>query len=323
MRMSLGDNSEKAGEQMDTIEPGAMHVPVMAAEALADLAPEGSGRYLDGTLGLGGHAENLLARAPLAEICGLDRDSEALALARQRLARFGDRCHFFHLCYPEFPSACAELGWDRLNGAMLDLGVSSLQLDSAGRGFSFRLSGPLDMRMDRQSCAGDAADFVNHRSWAELRDCLALYGEEPQAGRIARRIVEERQKAPITDTERLAAIVWEAYPAAWRRSARRHPATRTFQALRMAVNDEPGQLASFLEKIPAWLAPGARLVIISFHSIEDRLVKQAMRSWAKAGKARILHKKPLSPQESELAANPRARSAKLRCVEMLPDDDSQ
>lgn len=300
-----------------------IHKPVMLHEAIEDLAPAGVGLYLDGTLGLGGHAGAALALAPGIQLCGLDRDLEALELARERLERFGSRFHSFHMDFADFPAALEKLGWQKLNGAMLDLGVSSLQLDQGRRGFSFREAGPLDMRMDPDSGSPGAMDFVNRRSFAELRDCIAAFGEDPQAGRIARRIVQERQKEPIRDTARLAEIIWQAYPPAWRRSARRHPATRAFQAIRMAVNDEPGQLGRFLERIPAWLAPGARLVIISFHSLEDRLVKRAMRDWAKEGRARILHKKPAYPQEEELATNPRASSAKLRCVEMLGNDDTQ
>lgn len=295
-----------------------IHIPVMPGEVLSGLAPKAGGRYLDGTLGLGGHAAALLASAPKSQLCGLDRDSEALALAQQRLAQFGDRAHLFHLRFSEFEQALTSLNWDQIDGALLDLGVSSLQLDSADRGFSFRAEGPLDMRMDPDSGEKSAWHLVNRGSHAELRECFATLGEDPQAGRIARKIIEERQKGAIENTAQLADIVWRAYPPAWRKSSRRHPATRVFQALRMSVNKELEELERFLAQIPAWLAPGARLVIISFHSLEDRMVKHAMRNWAaERPDIRLVHKKPLVPTHEEVKANPRAGSAKLRIAEKI------
>lgn len=285
----------------------------MLKEAIAYLKPAPGGLYLDGTLGLGGHASAILAAAPDCQLCGLDQDKEALALAREKLAPFGDRAHLFRMPFADFPLALESLGWQKINGALLDLGVSSLQLDKPERGFSFRANGPIDMRMDQDSGAKSAWNIVNRGSFAEIRDCLATLGEDPQAGRIARHIIESRQKAPINDTLELADIIWHAYPPAWRKSAKRHPATRAFQALRMAVNDELGQLERFLALIPEWLAPGGRLAIISFHSLEDRLVKRAMRDWAnKRQDFELLLKKPLAPGQDEAAANPRATSAKLR-----------
>ena len=299
------------------------HVPVLPAETLEALAPRAGGRYLDGTLGMGGHAAAVLSAAPGSELCGLDRDEQALDLARARLAPFGGRAHFFHCRYSRFAEALKELQWDKVDGALLDIGVSSLQLDENERGFSFYGDGPLDMRMDQHSGELSAWHWVNRESFARLKECIATLGEEPQAGRIARVIVEARQKAPIDSTAELAALVEKAYPA-----------TRTFQALRMAVNDELGELRRFLDQILAWLPVGGRLAVITFHSLEDRMVKQAMRHWAEGCRCprhvpvcvcrhqpevRILHKKPLQAGSEELAVNPRAGSAKLRAVEKIAE----
>lgn len=295
----------------------SIHTPVLLNEVIEGIAPISGGLYLDGTLGMGGHAAALLERAPDSQLCGLDQDAEALELARERLACFSGRVHLYQMQYADFPSALEKLGWGSLNGALLDLGVSSLQLDRPERGFSFRESGPIDMRMNQNSGKEGAWRLVNRGSHAELRACFATLGEDPQAGRIARRIIEERQKKPIEDTIELAEIIRSAYPSAWRRCARRHPATRSFQALRMVVNDELGQLERFLEEIPAWLAPAGRLAIISFHSLEDRLVKHAIRRWAADGSFRALIKKPLVPDSQEVQTNLRASSAKLRLAEKL------
>lgn len=310
------------------------HVPVLLEETLAALAPRAEGRYLDGTLGLGGHASAILSAAANIRLCGLDRDEEALSLARERLGSHGERVQVFHCRYSDFPQALIELGWDKVDGALLDIGVSSLQLDEVERGFSFNGDGPLDMRMDQHSGQPSAWHWVNRESFARLKECIATLGEEPQAGRIARVIVEARQKASIESTAELAALVEKAYPPAWRAKARRHPATRTFQALRMAVNDELGELRRFLDRILAWLPLGGRLAVITFHSLEDRMVKQAMRRWAEGCRCprhvpvcvcrhqpevRILHKKPVQAGPVELAVNPRAASAKLRAVEKIAE----
>lgn len=308
---------DEIAKKTDSAAP--IHKSVMLKEAIAGLNLKDGGLYLDGTLGLGGHANAILANAPDSRLCGLDQDNEALDLAGKRLAIYGDRAHLFHLQFADFAIALKELGWQQIDGAILDLGVSSLQLDHAERGFSFREAGPLDMRMDQSSGKDSVWRLVNRGSHAQLRDCIATLGEEPQAGRIARHIIEERQKSPINDTLRLAEIIRMAYPPAWRRSARRHPATRTFQAFRMAVNEELQQLKIFLGQIWDWLAPGGRLVIISFHSLEDREVKHTMRNWAKyeEPKAQLLYKKPLCPTEEEIRENPRASSAKLRVAEKM------
>lgn len=310
------------------------HIPVLTRETLEALAPRSGGRYLDGTVGLGGHAAALLEAAPGALLCGLDRDAEALEKAGSRLAGFGSAVRLYHLRYSRFTEALDDLGWDSLDGALIDIGVSSLQIDAARRGFSFHGDGPLDMRMDARSTESSAWHLVNRGRFETLRDCIARLGEDPQAGRIARAIVDARQKSPIDTTAQLAEIVARAYPPAWRAKARNHPATRTFQALRMAVNDELGELQSFLDAIMRRLRIGGRLAVITFHSLEDRLVKHAMRAWAEGCRcprhvarcicghvpeARILWKKPVAADAAELAANPRVSSAKLRAAEKISE----
>ncbi len=311
----------------------ASHAPVLLAECLDALQPRPGGRYLDGTLGLAGHASALMERANgQAWLCGLDRDPQALKRAGERLAPWGERCRLFALDHASFPQALDELGWNVVDGMLLDLGVSSLQLDVPERGFSLHADGPLNMRMDM---SGDqsARQLVNRLDFDSLKRIIAEYGEEPMAGRIARAIVDERQREPIETTARLADIVFHAYPAKWRATARNHPATRTFQALRMAVNDEQGQLGRFLDAALARLAVGGRLAIITFHSLEDRMVKQRFRLWATdclcpphlprcvcghRAEVRVLTKKPIVPSPEEMARNPRSSSAKLRVAEKLP-----
>lgn len=293
-------------------EIASLHTPVLLTQVLEFLAPENGKRYMDGTLGLGGHAKAVLKAAPESRLCGLDQDREALELAKERLAPFKNAAICFHLRFGNFPEALEKLGWRGVDGAILDLGVSSLQLDKADRGFSFRTDGPLDMRMDQQSTHPPAINLVNRATFDELRELIATLGEDPQAGRVARGIIDARAKGSINTTAELARIVWEAYPPAWRRSARRHPATRVFQALRMAVNGELDELKKFLEQILNWLNPGGRLVIISFHSLEDRMVKRAFRAFG--AEVKILTKKPVIADAAELTANPRASSAKLRAL---------
>lgn len=310
----------------------AAHVPVLLDEVLEYLAPHAGGRYLDGTLGLAGHACAVLDRAGEgAELCGLDRDPEALRRAAVRLAPHGGRVHLHHCRYSEFEQALDALGWDAVDGALIDIGVSSMQIDVADRGFSFNAEGPLDMRMD-PGAEESAWRLVNRERHEVLRDIIGRYGEEPMAGRIARAIIDARNIGPIDTTLQLAGIVERAYPAKWRATARNHPATRTFQALRMAVNDELGELERFLDAILARLRPGGRLVVISFHSLEDRIVKHRMRHWAEGCRCprhvprcvcghtpevRILTKKPVTAGAEELARNHRASSAKLRAVEKV------
>lgn len=309
-----------------------MHIPVLTEEVLKALSPREGGHYLDGTLGMGGHAKAILKAAPRSKICGLDRDSAALEVARERLSEFGDRVKLFNMDYSQFEVALQDIGWLQIDGALLDLGVSSYQLDTPERGFGFRNDGPLDMRMDPLNQHKSAWHFVNRSTFDELKNCIATLGEEPMASRIAREIINARQKNPIDTTTQLADLITHAYPAAWRRKARKHPATRTFQAIRMVVNDELHELEKFLGKIIAWLKPGGRLAIISFHSLEDRMVKHAMRQWAQLcicpphahkctcnhkPEARIIFKKPLQASEQELMHNSRASCAKLRAVEKL------
>jgi 16S rRNA (cytosine1402-N4)-methyltransferase len=309
------------------------HAPVMPREVLEYLAPKPGGRYLDGTLGLGGHARLVLEAAEGAELIGLDRDLQALERARAGLTGFGDRLHTANETYARFPLALEDLGWERIDGALLDLGVSSLQLDDPDRGFSFLRDGPLDMRMNPTGGDEPARNIVNKASFERMRDIIRDLGEEPMAGRIARLIVSEREEEPIETTLRLASIVERAYPAKWKRTGRTHPATKTFQALRMAVNRELDELSGFLDRIPDWLAEGGRVVVISFHSLEDRIVKRAFRHGAtecvcpprqplctceKVKELRILTKKPLVPTQEEQHQNPRSRSAKLRAAERLP-----
>lgn len=318
--------------------PCALHVPVLLAETVDALRPKPGGRYLDGTVGLGGHAAAVLGRTvrkesgQSAELCGLDRDAEALELARGRLAPFGEHAHLFHCRYSEFEGALNSLGWEKVDGALIDIGVSSLQIDRAERGFSFLADGPLDMRMNRDSGEAPVSQLVNRASFEQLKEIIARYGEEPQAGRIARCIVEGRGRKPIETTGELAALVQRAYPPAWRARARNHPATRTFQALRMAVNDELGELERFLGLILPRLAVGGRIAVISFHSLEDRIVKHTFREWARgcvcpphlpvcvcghAPEARVITVKPILPTPEEMAKNPRSASAKLRVAEKI------
>lgn len=282
---------------------------------MALLQPGPGGRYLDATVGLGGHAEAILqASAPGGTLLGIDRDGEALALARQRLAPFGPRVTLVQGRYEEL----ADLpgigkGFD---GMLFDLGSSWLQLDSAERGFSFGREGPLDMRMDR-STGQTAADLVNRLSERDLADLIFRWGEERWSRRIAWAVVEARRRTPIRTTTELASLAAGAIPRrAWPRHI--HPATRTFQALRIAVNDELAGLGPALEKAVTLLRPGARAAAISFHSLEDRIVKQTWRGLEVSGRARVLTKRPITPGETEVAGNPRARSAKLRAVERAP-----
>ena len=311
---------------------GALHVPVLLHEVMHYLAPRPGGRYLDGTVGLGGHSMALLeASGGRAELIGLDRDPEALARASERLAGFAG-VRLLNLRYSRFAEALAEAGWDGLDGALLDLGVSSLQLDEPERGFSFLADGPLDMRMGTADGAAPASSLVNRASFERLRELIGRLGEEPLCGRIARFIVSEREKQPFETTRQLAECVERAYPAKMRATARRHPATRTFQALRMAVNQELEELEAFLADIVDHLRPGGRVAVISFHSLEDRLVKRAFRDEEKGclcpprqpsctcgrvARLRVLTRKPVVPGEDECLANPRARSAKLRAAERL------
>jgi 16S rRNA (cytosine1402-N4)-methyltransferase len=309
------------------------HVPVLPEEALRYLAPKDGGRYLDGTVGLGGHTSRILEAAPGCKVLGLDRDGSALALAAERLKPFGDRAALRHSRFSGAPRRLDEHGWETIDGALADLGVSSLQVDTPERGFSFLHDGPLDMRMDLTGGdAEPASTLVNTAPRDVLKDIIASFGEEPQAGRIARAIIDARGKRPIKTTAELAAIVEAAYPPQWRAMARNHPATRTFQALRVAVNAELRELRKFLEGIVPYLTPGGRLVVISFQSLEDRIVKHFFRDESQgcrcprqipvcvcnhAATLNVLTRKPVTAAEEELRVNVRASSAKLRAAERM------
>ena len=290
----------------------AGHVSVLLAETLELLAVRPGGLWVDGTVGLGGHAAALLrASAPDGRLLGLDRDTETLERARSALAGFGDRVRLESGDYREIPE---RLGDERADGVLLDLGISSAQLDDPERGFSFLSDGPLDMRMDRRE-AETAADVVNHLPEKELADLIYAYGEERKSRRIARAIVRARESAPIRTTAELAEIVRRATFRGPPRGARRglHPATRTFQALRIHVNRELGGLGETIERIAGCLAPEGRMVVIAFHSLEDRAVKTTFRDLSRRGH-RLLTKKPVRPSEAEARENPRARSARLRAL---------
>ena len=290
------------------MESDAGHVPVLLDETLELLAVRSGGLWVDGTLGLGGHAEAVLrATAPDGRLVGFDRDAEALERARARLLPFGARVRLEHADYREIPE---RLGEERASGILLDLGVSSLQLDDAERGFSFQREGPLDMRMDR-SRRGTASELVNRMRESELADLIHELGEEPFSRRIARAIVRAREQAPIETTTRLAEIVRRAAPRSRRPGF--HPATRTFQALRIRVNRELDGLGEAIERAAACLRSGGRIVVIAFHSLEDRAAKHAFRALAGRGFS-LLTRKPLRPGEAELRRNPRARSARLRAL---------
>jgi len=300
-------------------EGESIHQPVLAHEVLVALGcqPQRKKVYLDCTVGMGGHAEAILtATAPDGSVVGVDRDDEALALAESRLRSYRNRIVLKKGSFKELSQIAAELDLKEVDGVLFDLGVSSLQLDRPERGFSFQKQGPLDMRMNRAE-KETAADWVNRATERELTETIRTYGEERWAKRIASSIIRFRSESgPITRTEELEGVIWRAYPAR-ERHGRIHPATRTFQAIRMVVNQEMAQLEAGLEAAVSLLAVGGRLVVISFHSLEDRFVKQMFKKWASQEPRRFvgLYKKPIRPGSEEIARNPRARSAKLRALE--------
>jgi 16S rRNA (cytosine1402-N4)-methyltransferase len=289
----------------------SVHEPVLTTEAVTWLAPTGGGLFVDCTVGLGGHTRALLD-AGATRVIGLDRDADALAQAADALGAYRDRVELVHADYRTLAQVLDARGIDRIDGALADLGVSSLQLAGEDRGFSFKRDEPLDMRMDR-SQGPTAADLVNAVSESELADAIFEFGEERYSRRIARAIVETRRTDPVTTTAALSRIVRRAVPT--RGYQRIDPATRTFQALRIWVNRELEGLDAFLRLAALRLRDGARLVVISFHSLEDRIVKHTFRALER-GEAlvRVLTKHPVVPSEEEVARNPRARSAKLRAA---------
>jgi 16S rRNA (cytosine1402-N4)-methyltransferase len=305
------------------------HTPVLLGRVVELLVPalEHGGVFVDGTLGLGGHAQAILERAPRAELVGIDRDPGALATARANLAPYQERVRLLRDNFESIPAVLERLGVEEVRGVLLDLGVSSPQLDEAHRGFSFRGAGPLDMRMDPEQPLM-ASTVVNEYAQRDLAAVIRRYGEERFASRVAAAIVKNR---PIRDTTHLAEVVKEAIPAATRRTGG-HPARRTFQALRLEVNRELEALESVLPGAILSLAPGGRLVVISYHSLEDRIAKRTFAEAARGcvcppdfpvcvcgaeAKVRLLTRRPVRPDDAEIADNPRASAAKLRAVEKL------
>ncbi|MGE0362358.1 MAG: 16S rRNA (cytosine(1402)-N(4))-methyltransferase RsmH [Vicinamibacterales bacterium] len=292
----------------------SQHLPVMVDQAMRFLEPQRGGTYVDCTVGLGGHTRALLDGGA-DRVIGIDRDPQALALAAAALAAYGDRVQLAHADYRDLDAVLDARGVAASAGTLADLGVSSLQFDAAGRGFSFRRDEPLDMRMD-QSRGQTAAERLAAIDESALADVIFQFGEERKSRRIARAIVAARAQAPIETTGQLAAIVRRAAGGpGWQRI---DPATRTFQALRIWVNGELDRLDEFLRRAAARLAAGGRLVVISFHSLEDRIVKHTLRALDRAdGMLRVLTGKPVVPGDDEIERNPRARSAKLRAAERL------
>lgn len=304
-----------------------MHIPVLLDETITALLPQPGGVYIDGTVGAGGHAEAILrASAPNGRLVGFDQDQQALAISAGRLAAFGDRVTLYHANFDQLEQVAKQINIPPVDGILLDLGVSSMQLDQPERGFSFREDAPLDMRMNPAQ-GQSAADLVNHLPQDELANLIYQYGEERLSRRIARAIVQAR---PVERTQALAEVIARAIPGQGRKQ-KIHPATRTFQALRIAVNDELGALERVLPQALRLLKPGGRLAVITFHSLEDRIVKQFFRREAQdcicppeqlictCGHQAVIHlisKRPIMATATEIDVNPRARSAKLRVVEL-------
>ncbi|RPI51387.1 MAG: 16S rRNA (cytosine(1402)-N(4))-methyltransferase RsmH [Deltaproteobacteria bacterium] len=292
-----------------------MHVPVMVSEVLDGLSLRSGGVYVDATLGMGGHTKAILSRCPEVKmVLGLDCDTEALEQAKSRLALFGDKVRFIHSNFIHLHDVLLSNRTGQIDGILMDLGISSLHLENSKRGFSFFRDEPLDMRMDfSASGAVTAADMVNKLPVERLTELIQTYGEERWAKRIAKRIYDRRKAAPILNSKELAEVVANSIPRKYH-PRRIHPATRTFQALRIAVNRELDNLKEALDSLPSCLRPEGRLCIISFHSLEDRLVKIAFKE---DGRLKPLTKKPLVPSPEEMQSNPRARSAKLRIAQCI------
>lgn len=292
---------------------GEIHQPVLLAEAVGLLAVVPGGVYLDGTLGLGGHSREILRRsAPDGRVIAFEWDEKAIAGAEKNVAPFRERLTIVRRNFLEIEEGLREAGCGKVDGILIDIGLSSLQLDLGGRGFSFRRDETLDMRMDQRRTV-TAAAIVATATEQELADIFFYYGEEKQARRIAGSIVEERQKRAIATSGQLAELVARAIPRQFH-PPKIHVATKVFQALRIAVNDELVNLGGFLDKAVDHLVPGGRLCVISFHSLEDRIVKRAFMNKAELA---VLTKKPLTPKAEESLANPRSRSARLRAAERL------
>lgn len=296
----------------------ARHIPVMSREVLFWLVREHSRIYLDCTVGYSGHAEKILeASGSDSRLIGLDRDEVAIAASREKLARFGDRVLLLHGHFVDLKRHLTVGGVGQVDGILFDLGVSSPQLEELARGFSFQGDGPLDMRMD-QSMSGTAADFVNRSPEAQLADAIFQFGEERFSRRIARAIVRARERRPLATTKELVSVIEGAVPANYRHG-RLHCATRTFQAIRIAVNQELDCLEPALRDAVDVLSPGGRLCVISFHSLEDRIVKHTLRTLSSTDDPAlvVLTKKPQVPSRDESDRNPRSRSAKLRAAQRV------
>jgi len=294
------------------------HIPVMSKEVLFWLIQEGGRTYLDCTVGYSGHAEKILeASGPNSRLIGLDRDAVAIAASRGKLARFGDRVLLFHGHFVDLKQHLTVSGIGQVDGILFDLGVSSPQLEEPARGFSFQGDGPLDMRMD-QSMSGTAADLLNQWPEAQLADAIFQFGEERFSRRIARAVVRARERHPLATTRELVSVIEGAVPANYRHG-RLHCATRTFQAIRIAVNQELDCLEPALRDAVDVLSPGGRLCVISFHSLEDRIVKHTLRALSSKDDPAlvVLTKKPQTPAREESDRNPRSRSAKLRAAQRV------
>jgi len=283
-------------------------------EVLEFLNAKRGGRFVDMTLGGAGHAHALLETSASSELLGIDRDRPAILRSQKVLSAFASRAHFFHGSFLDLEKALESISWKKVEGIFADLGVSSFQLDEAERGFSFRNDAPLDMRMD-QSSEMSAADWINSVDEEEMADVFFHYGEERFSRKIAKKICEQREVSPFLTTRALAECIESVFPASWRRKNKIHPATRVFQAIRIYINGELDQLEHLLKTAPAYLSAGGRFVVLSYHSLEDRLVKRAFRDLEKEGEYSLPLRRVLIPCDEEIAANPRARSAKLRVLE--------
>lgn len=288
------------------------HEPVLLHEVLDYLKAARGGIFADCTLGLGGHSEKILESSPDSRVIGLDCDSDAVDSAKKRLERFGERLVCICENYSNLAAVLDELGIPSVDGILLDLGLSSAQLADESRGFSFMKDAPLDMRMDRGLAVG-AGHLVNRLSRGELAEIFRKFGEEPRAEKIARELERERKKSPVETTGRLAGIVKRVYGG----RGRTHPATRVFQALRIAVNRELEILDDFLDGAVSMLSPGGRLCVISYHSLEDRIVKWKFRGLGETERVEVLTKKPVAPSREEVIGNRRSRSAKMRVLERI------
>jgi len=292
------------------------HIPVLLNEVIEYLHPQEKDIFVDGTLGLGGHAIEVLKKiGPLGRLVGIDRDEYALKIVKQKLSFFVEQCHFVHEDYRNIDKVLNRLEIQNVDGILLDVGVSSLQMDDPDRGFSLKSDAPLDMRMDQDNPI-TAYDLINSLSEKEIEQILRDFGEERYYRRIAHRIVAERQKSQIKTTQELRNVVMRAMPFN-KKYQKIHPATRTFQAFRIAVNRELESLQVALDKCVNSLSIGGRLGVISFHSLEDRIVKHRFRELAKEEKVKLLVKKPIRPSDDEIKNNPRSRSAKFRIIERI------